>query len=254
MKLDFKNKKRIIFHRALNETATLVRSIKFLKRPVQYAIPALEGDLCWNSLGDEPVLYLRHPKYMFDSLTLSEIDVQQRTGQILLLEPVLKMIPDNMEIVLELKTGLGAAEPALNMMFRLLEQYVPNRFWIDSYSSGLLAQCQILAPETSRTLHTEWVRGNRVLLSAANPIQFAMTDISGVTWASAIAVRYHWSKAYMEKSVTIIKDNGFAIMISRALNNQAFAHALTLNPEGVYVEVDEYMSLASQLDAWADQN
>ncbi len=248
----FKGCKRVIFHRALNDRVLLAKSISNQCREIKGAKPTFEGDLCWNSLGDKPLLYLRHPKYMFDSLSLTEIASQEQNGTLLMLEPILESLPGNVNVVIELKTGKGCIKPVLAELLWLLNKHVPGRHWIDSYSIDLLRMCHQISDKEILSLHTEWLNEDRLLLSAAQPRRFSLTSMRKLDCLNAISLRYHGSKAYMEKAVCKMKGGGFAVMISRALNKQSFSHALLLNPDGIYVEVDDFLSLAAQMDDWAE--
>ena len=141
-----------IHHRFLNDLTLLER---FRHRPPSpHLTEVAEGDLCWYVNGSEIVAAFVHPSGLNRIPTLNEVRAGIEQGSIAQLDDVLDRRFDDIPLVVELKTGVGDVTRAMEYILDRLEGAALGRYWVDSFSPGLLATVKKVSPGTPTSLHT----------------------------------------------------------------------------------------------------
>ncbi len=228
--------RRVIHHRALNSPAQM-DAAQALAARLPGLHHAYESDICWDFEDDNRLLYCRHPHFVFDTLTPNAVAAQAKAGKIFLLEDALARLPNDAEIICELKVGRGDAAAALAALITLLDAKAPGRWWIDAFSPTLLRRAREIAPHAPLSLHTEraGVKGVWVCSPQDALRRMRYEDLS---WIDAISVRWWGAWPRIAASLAQVRAHGFTPLLSRLIDDDRIAHWAETSAWGGYVEAN----------------
>jgi hypothetical protein len=235
-----------IHHRALNSHHALGEA-----RATARAFPGrthiYEGDICWNFEGGRQDLYFRHPNYVIDTLTASQIDALTRSGALVVLDQLEMLANDDAFLVVELKVGRGDLRRALAKLIEFLDRFFHNRFWIDSFSTSLLKTVKEINPAVSVTLHTEFVRDGWVLQAAPQWPAVKVTRLSALSFVDGVALRWRFGASHMRQASATILAAHKSLLISRIHTLRQFDCSVEWHATAGYVHYN-FPVVAARLD------
>ncbi len=237
-----------IHHRFLNDLTLLER---FRSRPPSpHLTEVAEGDLCWYVNGSEIVAAFVHPSGLNRIPTLNEIRTGIERGSIAQLDDVLDRRFDDIPLVVELKTGIGNVTRAMEYILDRLEGAALGRYWVDSFSPGLLATVKKVSPGTPTSLHTRLgVYGPIFIKTSFEAVPVAPKLLAYLDQADAITVTYKYSPARFLKGIGATIDGihsslahaGKFLILGGVDNQEVFDEAESSSAVAAYVkwELDE---------------
>jgi len=181
-----------VHHRKLNSLDALLNISDMPDKHPEF-IHIAEGDICWNFTKGRQDIYFRHPKYLIDSLSGDEIDKQKSKNTLFMLDDFISNIPKNLRFIIELKTGKGNTFSALKKLVSLLQDVIPNRYWIDAFSLDQLLLVKRYDRSVPTSLHTKLVAGRWILKTAPEIIPISIQSISQLDMIDIITLSYNTS-------------------------------------------------------------
>lgn len=194
----------LVHHRALNALATLQNIAKISLQYPNFTHIA-EGDICWHFSKGRQDIYFRHPKYLIDNLSSKEIDEQKEKGKLFTLEDFLTNTPNNLNFIIELKTGKGDKLSAFKKLTGMLQETLKNRFWLDGFSVKQLSLIKKCDCTTPTSLHTKLIVGKRILETTPEIFPLNFHDVTKLEIVDIITLSYNTSVFAHHKSVTALE-------------------------------------------------
>jgi len=201
-----------------------------------------EGDLCWFVDKNEVILFMMHP-YRCNRLPTKEyLKKSVHEKSILLLSDILNLEYKDLIYIIELKRGHGDVYKALKKLISLLEEKIPNRYWIDAFSPSLLRIIKKISPSVPTSLHTRLgVYGKYVIRTTFEFPSLDLLNIYKLNQADAITISYKYSPARFLKpfGAKINEINKHVILSGKKL---IFGG---VEKEELFYEVEESCALAA---------
>lgn len=210
-----------IHHRALNDFSHFDAAEKHLTN-YPGTPQVLEGDLCWDFEDGRQDFYFHHPDFVWDALSASTVAKQRRSGELVMLEDMLKRDTSDRHYVIELKVGRGDVKAAMQKLVEVLQANCRDRFWIDGFSLKLARMVKAIDPSVVASLHTERVTDDHVWVAAPDqwPTRVKFGDLSGI---DAIAIRKRYSDEHMACASAAVIKHGFKLIMSRLFTLEDYA-------------------------------
>lgn len=228
--------RRVIHHRALNSPAQMDAALALAAR-LPGVRQAYESDICWDFEGGNRLLYCRHPHFVFDALKPGDIAAQAKAGKLFLLEDALARLPNDAEIICELKVGRGDATAALTALVAVLDAKAQGRWWIDTFSPTLLRRVREIAPHAPLSLHTERAGAKGVWVCSPQD-SLRRVRYADLSWIDAISLRWWGAWPRMATSLEQIRAHGFTPLLSRLIDDDRIARWAETSAWGGYVEAN----------------
>lgn len=179
-----------IHHGYLNDYAQLTSLAHYADNHPRYTEVA-EGDLCWLVDGGETHLFFKHPTLTNHLPTPDQIRDDIQTGKLHTLEDILNPRLANLKFILELKTGYGDAQPAVEKAMNLMQAHARGRYWVDAFNPQLLAMVKQVSPTTYTSLHTQLgVYGRYLVRTTYERPRVKLLDLYKLPMVDAITVTF----------------------------------------------------------------
>lgn len=156
------SKKILVHHRALNSKENFLNYLDDIQSKNDSNEYAAEGDLCWITINNKPIIYIYHPDLSGNPLAEADILSLYDQGLLFTLENLFT-INSTTNFVLELKSGLGDTYKAFEEINRILKAYDIQNFIIDTFSYDYLKLIKKINPEIQTSLHTKFIYKQYVL-------------------------------------------------------------------------------------------
>jgi hypothetical protein len=203
-----------IHHRALNRPAELTAAMSLVSSfPERTHI--LEGDICWDFSNERSLFYFRHPSAVFDTLSPERVEQDIARGRLVTLESLDVVKGTNAYLVVELKVGRGDKLKALRRLVDHLESHFQGRYWIDSFSLSMVEYVKSISPQTTVTLHTEFVAPGHAIVGAPECPPLRLRRPSSLKSIDGVSIRRHGCESYMARACRDVREAGKALLLSR---------------------------------------
>ncbi len=226
-----------IHHRALNSRPGLDEA-----RRLAAAHPArthiFEGDVCWDFSRGNETFYFRHPRFVVDALSSSQMHRGIEQGSLMGLTDLGTLESTSMFVVLELKVGRGDTRTALGKLVRHMEDHFAGRYWIDGFSLSMLEYVKSLNSDVPVTLHTELVFRRHVLVAAPERRLARLKRLSALQSMNGIAIRRRGSNTFMSRACRDVLDANKVLLVSRIYTLDQFESSKRWGAKAGYIHGD----------------
>lgn len=239
-----------IHHRSLNSRKAFAADLATV-REFGDRTHILEGDLCWDFSADLELFYFRHPSYVIDTLSPSEVERLTRSGDLVTLDDLEEARDTSVFFVIELKVGRGDVKKALEVLIARLESKWSGRYWIDGFSLPMLEHIKAINPATTVTLHTELVANGRVLVGAPEWPPVRLRRLDRLPAIDGIAIRRRGTEAFMARACQHVHDAGKVLVLSRLHTLREFECSKVWGAKAGYMHwpFGELASINDKIDA-----
>jgi hypothetical protein len=242
-----------IHHRALNSRPDFEEALRLAgAHPTRTHI--FEGDLCWDFSTGNETFYFRHPRFVVDTLSSSQIRSGLGQGSLLGLTDLDTLEPTSAFVVLELKVGRGDMRAALGKLVRTMEDHFTGRYWIDGFSLGMLEYVKSLNSDVPVTLHTELVYQRHVLVAAPEWPPMRLKRLSALRAVDGIAIRRRGSNNFMSRACRDVHDANKVLVVSRIHRLDEFESSKRWGAKAGYIhgDFDALVRRNDEVDARAE--
>ncbi len=233
----------VVHHRKLNSQEGLEGILPALDAYPEY-LHVAEGDLCWAQDGDDLLLYMHHPDAVYDTLSPAQLRERADAGELWTLERALDARYDGLLFVVELKTGRGSRDAAIQAAVQQLQARRPGRYWFDTFAIADTVAIKDADPAAITSLHTKILSGSRVLETAPSPVrvrwaalgQLGATDLLTVTYKTSPQRLFAWAGASLAKTVEAVERHDKRVVCGGVATPAMFSEVQRAGARGAYIK------------------